>query len=56
MRPGEIDDSFMEKVQGEFKRQRNLSVDLDATSMIVDILTEWMNDPKKQAKKEATPK
>ncbi len=36
MRPGEIDDEFREKVQGEHNKRKGVNVDLDATQVIIE--------------------
>ena len=43
MRPGDIPDDLVDKVSTEFKKRRNLTVDLDITNMLVDILNEWLS-------------
>lgn len=45
MRPGEIDDDFWNRVVEEFKKRKNINIDLDATQILLDILTEWLNRP-----------
>lgn len=51
MRLGEFDDKKIEQVLEEYKKRRGINVDLDATTVINDILIEWLNmstEPKKK--------
>ena len=49
MRP-EIDDEFLEDIKTEFKARRGLTVDIDHSAMLKDILTEWKNSVPKKVK------